>query len=67
MIANATWVSVTNETQLAEVLVSGVKNRNNTSNEFGKVTNKATSYFTLELVQTSTLKENSIQSLYISI
>jgi hypothetical protein len=62
IIANATWVGVSNETQLAEVLLNGVKNRNNTSNEFGKVANKATAFFTIELMQTSTLKETSSHS-----
>lgn len=30
-----------------------------TSNEFGKVANKATSFFTIELIQTSQIKENN--------
>lgn len=50
MISNSTWVSVTNDTQLAEVLLSGVKNRNITSNEFGKLANKSTAFFSIELI-----------------
>lgn len=37
--------------------MSGQRNRNQTSNEFGKIAAKSTAYFTLELVQTSIQKE----------
>jgi hypothetical protein len=40
--------------------MAGSKLRNQTSNEFGKVSSKATGFFTIELIQTSTLKETSI-------
>jgi hypothetical protein len=36
----------------------GVSNRHNTSNEFGKISSKATSILTLKLIQTCVLKEN---------
>ncbi|CAD8184449.1 unnamed protein product [Paramecium octaurelia] len=58
-IANATWVTVNNEIQLQEALNSGQRNRNQTTNEFGKVSNKATSFFTLELLQSSLQKDTN--------
>jgi kinesin family protein 3/17 len=62
-ISNATWISVANSTQLNEVFLNGQRSRNNNSNEFGKFSDKATSLFTLELIQTLELadtKENLI-------
>lgn len=62
-ISNATWISVTNAVQLNEVFLNGQRNRNTNSNEFGKFGDKATSIFTLELIQTLELadtKENLI-------
>jgi len=62
-ISNASWISVSNATQLNEVFLNGQRNRNSNSNEFGKFSDKATSLFTLELIQTLELadtKENLI-------
>lgn len=56
-IANAVWTTVNNETQMQEVLMSGQRNRNQTSNEFGKISTKATAFFTIELLQTSIKKD----------
>lgn len=62
-ISNSTWISVVNSNQLNEVFLNGQRNRNTNSNEFGKFADKATSLFTLELIQTLELadtKENLI-------
>lgn len=45
---------------MADHISRGLKKRNNTSNEFGKVSSKATGIYQIKLVQTSTLKETSI-------
>jgi len=52
-ITNATWMTIQNSAQMNELLITGSRNRNNTSNEFGKLSSKATAVFTLELMQTS--------------
>ncbi|KRX05294.1 P-loop containing nucleoside triphosphate hydrolase [Pseudocohnilembus persalinus] len=54
-IQNATWINVNNRAQVAEILASGVKSRNQSSNEFGRLASKATGMFTIELLQTSEL------------
>jgi len=54
-ILGAQWTSIRNAVELKEFLVKGQKNRTNASNEFGKLSHKATSYFTVELIQNTEL------------
>lgn len=62
-VVNSSWITVNNSGQLGEVYSSAQRNRTNVANEFGKLSDKATSVFTLELIQTLELadtKENLI-------
>ena len=45
------WVPMTNQHQLADYYQSGDKNRTTRSNEFGKLSDKAASIFSIELTQ----------------
>lgn len=54
-ILGAQWVSVANATELKDILVKSQKNRINVANEFGKLSNKASSSFTIELIQNTEL------------
>ena len=45
------WVPMTNQHQLADYYVSGSKNRTTRSNEFGKLADKATAIFSIEIIQ----------------
>ncbi|EAS00321.3 kinesin motor catalytic domain protein (macronuclear) [Tetrahymena thermophila SB210] len=58
-IQNATVLTVQNQSQLSQLLTEGRKRRNQTSNEFGKLSSKATSIFTIELIQTQELVNDS--------
>ena len=54
-ILGAQWISLSNAAELKDVLVKCQKNRTNAANEFGKLSNKATSFFTIELIQNTEL------------
>lgn len=54
-VLGAQWVSVGNAAELKDVLIKCQKNRNNSANEFGKLSNKAASFFTIELIQNTEL------------
>ncbi len=49
-IQHVTWMVVTNSGQLNELILNASRNRNNTSNEFGKLSAKATAVFTIEVI-----------------
>lgn len=57
-LVGAEWQNVTNASQLNELVVRGQKNRNTGSNEFGRLSDKATTIFTIELLQTQELLDN---------
>lgn len=45
------WVPMSNQHQIADYFVSGCKNRTTRSNEFGKLSDKATAIFSMEITQ----------------
>lgn len=49
IVQGASWHDITKDTELNDRLYKGLKNRDNTSNEFGKVSAKATSMFIIDL------------------
>lgn len=59
IVKEASWHTITEDVQLIDKLLKGLKNRDNTSNEFGKVSAKATSYFAIDLKQS--FKQNDEQ------
>lgn len=65
-ITNCNWITVGDARQLMEVFQNGKKNRNNNSNEFGKLSSKSTAIFTLELIQTVELTETQENLVLIS-
>jgi hypothetical protein len=50
VIRKALWEPVQTDQQLADLLNQCMKNRNNTSNEFGKVSSKATCAYFIRLI-----------------
>ena len=54
-IMGAQWMGVSNSAEFKDILIKSQKNRANGSNEFGKLTHKAASYFTVELIQNTEL------------
>ncbi|EGR27555.1 kinesin-like protein, putative [Ichthyophthirius multifiliis] len=53
IISNSTCVTIQTSEQLNEILLNSTKRRDQTSNEFGKLSSKATAIFIMELIQTS--------------
>ncbi|CAD8069428.1 unnamed protein product [Paramecium primaurelia] len=51
IVQGASWHEITKDTELNDRLYKGLKSRDNTSNEFGKVSAKATSLFIIDLKQ----------------
>jgi len=45
------WVPMSNQHQIADYFVSGCKNRTTRSNEFGKLSDKSTGVFSIEITQ----------------
>jgi coiled-coil domain-containing protein 78 len=45
------WIPMSNQHQIADYFVSGCKNRTTRSNEFGKLSDKSTAIFSIEITQ----------------
>ena len=48
-IKNGMWVPVVSEEDFSEYLHRGISNRHNTTNEFGKISSKATAIMVIKL------------------
>jgi len=64
VVQGAKWLTVSNAAELNEHLVRGQKNRVTGANEFGKLSDKATSMFTIELLQNTELQDSK-ESLFL--
>ena len=49
VVNGVNWIPMTNQHQLADFFVNGTKNRTNRANEFGKLSEKACSIFSIEI------------------
>lgn len=58
-VRNAVRKRITEDNELIDSLLKGLKNRDNTSNEFGKLTAKATSVVIIELKQSYISKDSN--------
>jgi coiled-coil domain-containing protein 78 len=45
------WVPMTNQHQVQDFFMNGARNRTNKTNEFGRLSDKATSIFSIEITQ----------------
>ena len=65
-IQGATWITVQNAAQVNEVILNGFKNKNQGSNEFGRLQAKSTSMLTMELLQTFYQQDSREQQVLLS-
>ena len=60
------WIPMSNQHQIADYFVSGCKNRTSRSNEFGKLSDKATAIFSLEVTQITENRNNNETNVSVS-
>jgi hypothetical protein len=60
------WIPMSNQHQIADYFVSGCKNRTSRSNEFGKLSDKATAIFSLEITQITENPDSGDTSVLVS-